>query len=78
MTTPLLDHSNFTVPPSLTAIDGLHQEGHSAIVVATGRSYGHALQFIEPIAADYVITQNGARILKSGKEVLSIRWKRKR
>ena len=68
----LLDHNTFTVPPSaLTVIDRLHQEGHT-IVVATGRSYGHALQFIEPIAADYVITQNGARILKSGKEVLSI------
>ena len=68
----LLDHHTFTIPPSaLAAIAGLKQEGHT-IVVATGRSYGHALPFIEPLHADYVITQNGARILKNGQEVLSI------
>lgn len=67
----LLDHNTFTIPPSaLKAIAELKQEGHT-VVVATGRSYGHALPFIESIAADYVITQNGARILKGGKEVFS-------
>ena len=68
----LLDHSNFTIPPSaLEAIAQLKREGHT-IVVATGRSHGHALPFIEQVAPDYVITQNGARILKAGKEVFSL------
>lgn len=67
----LLDHSTLTIPASaLSAIAQLKAAGHT-VVVATGRSYGHARPFVEQVAADYVITQNGARILHYGEEVLS-------
>ena len=73
----LLDHKTLTIPPSaLTAIDELKQEGHT-VVVATGRSYGHAEPFIRQVRPDYVITQNGARILQGEQEVLSIPLPRK-
>lgn len=68
----LLDHRTLSIPASaLTAIAGLKRAGHT-IVVATGRSYGHARPFADQIDPDYVITQNGARILKGGQEVLSV------
>ena len=68
----LLDHRTLTIPPSaLSAIDGLKREGHT-VVIATGRSYGHARPFIDLIRPSYAITQNGARILHGDKEVLSI------
>ncbi len=68
----LLDHRTFTIPQSaLAAIDGLRRGGHT-IVVATGRSYAQARQFADQVAPDYVITQNGARILKKGQEILSV------
>ena len=68
----LLDHQTFTIPSSaLTAIDGLRRAGHT-IVVATGRSQSQARKFSDQIQPDYLITQNGARILKDGQEILSI------
>ncbi len=68
----LLDHRTGAIPASaLTAIDALRRAGHT-IVVATGRSYGHAKPFVDLVAPDYVITQNGARILKGESEVLSL------
>ena len=67
----LLDHRTLTIPRSaLSAIAALKREGHT-VVVATGRSYGHARPFIEMVEPDYVITQNGARILKGSEEVMS-------
>jgi len=68
----LLDHVTFAIPASaLSAIAGLKRAGHT-VVVATGRSYGHARPYVEQIQPDYVITQNGARILKDEQEMLSI------
>jgi Cof subfamily protein (haloacid dehalogenase superfamily) len=68
----LLDHRTKAIPPSaLKAIAGLRRAGHM-VVVATGRSYGHARPFIEQVQPDYAITQNGARILKGEQEVLSV------
>ncbi len=68
----LRDPSTNEIPDSaVQAIAALKRAGHT-IVVATGRSYGHAEHFAEQISPDYVITQNGARILKDGKAVLSI------
>lgn len=68
----LLDHQTLSIPTSaLTAIAGLKHAGHT-VVVATGRSFGHARPFVDQVQPDYVITQNGARILKGEQEVLSI------
>ena len=68
----LLDHQTLSIPASaLTAIAGLRRAGHT-VVVATGRSYDHAKPFADQVQPDYVITQNGARILKDGQEVLSV------
>lgn len=68
----LLDHQTFSIPASaLKAIDDLRCDGHT-IVVATGRSYAQARPFSEQVQPDYLITQNGARILKNGQETLSI------
>ena len=68
----LLDHVTFSIPASaLSAIAELKQSGHT-IVVATGRSYGHAKPYVDQIQPDYVITQNGARILKDDQEMFSI------
>ena len=68
----LLDHRTLSIPASaLQAIGQLKQAGHT-IVVATGRSYGHARPFIEQVNPDYVITQNGACILQGDREILSI------
>lgn len=68
----LLDHRTMLIPESaLRAIAGLHAEGHT-VVVATGRSEGHARPFIDQVAPDYVITQNGARILHGDAEALSV------
>lgn len=72
----LLDHKTNAIPESaVTAIAGLRQAGHT-VVVATGRSYGHAEPFVKQIHPSYVITQNGARILKGEDVVLSIPLKR--
>ena len=68
----LLDHATHEVPRSaLEAIARLKSEGHT-IAIATGRSYGHARPHIEAIPANYVITLNGACILKDGEVVLSV------
>lgn len=68
----LLDHSTLTIPLSaLSAIDDLKREGHT-VVVATGRSHGHAKQFIDQVHPTYAITQNGARILHGEDVVFSI------
>ena len=68
----LLDHRTNTIPASaLAAIAALKGEGHT-VVIATGRSYGHAKPFIDQIQPSYAITQNGARILKAEQEVLTI------
>jgi len=68
----LLDHATGAIPPSaLAAIEVLKQAGHT-IVIATGRSYGHAEPFIKQIGPSYAITQNGSRIVKDGKEVMTI------
>jgi Cof subfamily protein (haloacid dehalogenase superfamily) len=68
----LLDHTTNAIPPSaLSAIDGLKRAGHT-VVLATGRSYGHAKPFIDLIGPSYAITQNGSRIVKDGEEVMTI------
>jgi Cof subfamily protein (haloacid dehalogenase superfamily) len=65
----LLDHQTKQIPPSaLQAIDALKADGHM-VVIATGRAYGHALEFIDLIQPAYAITQNGARIMRGDKEV---------
>jgi Cof subfamily protein (haloacid dehalogenase superfamily) len=68
----LLDHRTKAIPDSaLAAIAALKRAGHT-VVIATGRSYGHAKPFIDQIRPSYAITQNGARILKDEREVLAI------
>ena len=68
----LLDHSTMAIPASaLTAIEALRCAGNT-VVIATGRSYGHAKPFVDQIRPSYVITQNGARIVKDDREVLAI------
>lgn len=68
----LLDHRTLTIPPSaLAAIDDLKRDGHT-VVVATGRSHGHARQFIDQVRPTYAITQNGSRILHGDDVVFSI------
>lgn len=68
----LLDHETNAIPPSaLEAIEGLKRAGHT-VVLATGRSYGHAKPFIDLIKPSYAITQNGSRILQNGEEVMTI------
>ena len=65
----LLDHQTNEIPRSaLEAIHALKPAGHT-VVVATGRSYEHAKPFIDLVEPGYAITQNGARILKDGREV---------
>ena len=65
----LLDHQTNAIPPSaLQAVADLKEAGH-VVVIATGRGYGHAVEFIEQVKPAYAITQNGARILK-GEEVV--------
>ena len=60
----LLDHQTYQIPPSaLSAIKDLQLAGHT-IIVATGRSFVHAEEYIKLIAPSYAITQNGARILQ--------------
>lgn len=67
----LLDHQTRAIPASaLTAIEDLKRAGNT-VVIATGRSYGHAEPIVEQIQPSYVITQNGARILKNGQAVHS-------
>lgn len=67
----LLDHRTLTIPTSaLTAIEELQRDGHT-VVIATGRSHGHALPFIEEVRPTYAITQNGARILHGDAVVYS-------
>ena len=67
----LLDHQSNAIPASaLTAIAGLRRAGHT-VAVATGRSYAHAWPIVEQIEPAYVITQNGARILRDGEEVFT-------
>ena len=68
----LLDHATMAVPASaLAAIDALRRAGNT-IVIATGRSYGHAKAVVDQVRPSYVITQNGARILKDDQEVLAL------
>lgn len=68
----LVDHRTLTIPRSaLAAIEKLKREGHT-VVIATGRSQGHARPFIDQVQPHYVITQNGARILKGEEEVLTV------
>jgi Cof subfamily protein (haloacid dehalogenase superfamily) len=68
----LVDHRTLTIPDSaIAAVEELKHAGHT-VVIATGRSHGHAKPFIDQIRPHYVITQNGARILKGDQEVLSI------
>jgi hypothetical protein len=68
----LLDHRTNAIPPSaLAAIERLKLAGDT-IVVATGRSYGHAKPFIDQVSPHYAITANGACILKEEREVLTI------
>lgn len=68
----LLDHETYAIPPSaLQAIECLKRDGHT-VVLATGRSYGHAKPFIDLIKPSYAITQNGSRILQDGEEVMTI------
>ena len=74
----LLDHRTHTIPESaLEAITKLQAQGHT-IAIATGRSYGHARAFIDPIRPSYVISMNGARILKEGREVFTYPMDRQR
>lgn len=73
----LLDHQSNAIPESaLAAIAGLKRAGHT-VVIATGRSYGHARPFVDQIGPRYVITQNGARILKGDQEALTVPLARK-
>jgi len=73
----LLDHATMAIPDSaLRAIELLKQAGNT-VVIATGRSYGHAKPFIDQILPSYAITQNGARILQNDREVLAIPLPRK-
>lgn len=66
----LLDHAANQIPPSaLEAIASLKADGHT-IAIATGRGYGHALEYIEQVQPAYAITQNGARIQRGDEEVL--------
>ena len=68
----LLDHNTNAIPRSaLIAVAALKRAGHT-VVIATGRSYGHAKPYIDLIRPSYAITNNGARILKDDREVLSI------
>ena len=68
----LLDHRTNAIPASaLRAIAALKRAGHT-VVIATGRSYGHAKPYVEQIRPSYTITHNGARILKDEREVHSI------
>jgi Cof subfamily protein (haloacid dehalogenase superfamily) len=68
----LLDHHTNAIPRSaLRAIAALQRAGHM-VVIATGRSYGHAKPYVDQIQPSYTITHNGARILKGDREVLSI------
>ena len=65
----LLDHASNRIPPSaLEAIASLKADGHT-IAIATGRGYGHALEYIDQVQPSYVIAQNGARILRGQVEV---------
>ncbi|APW37898.1 hypothetical protein RD110_12415 [Rhodoferax koreense] len=65
----LLDHRSSRIPPSaLEAIASLKADGHT-IAIATGRGYGHALEYIEQVQPAYAITQNGARIQRGDQEV---------
>jgi Cof subfamily protein (haloacid dehalogenase superfamily) len=65
----LLDHRANQIPPSaLEAIASLKADGHT-IAIATGRGYGHALEYIEQVQPAYAITQNGARIQRGDQEV---------
>jgi Cof subfamily protein (haloacid dehalogenase superfamily) len=73
----LLDHNTNAIPDSaLVAIAALKRAGNT-VVIATGRSYGHAKPFIDQVRPSYAITQNGARILKGEKEVLALPLARK-
>lgn len=59
----LLDHHTNQIPPSaLDAIEAVKRAGH-IVVIATGRGYGHAKEFIDVVKPSYTIIQNGARIM---------------
>lgn len=68
----LLDPCTNVIPDSaLKAIAALKRAGNT-VVIATGRSYGHAKPYIDQVRPSYSITHNGARILKNDRQVLSI------
>ncbi len=68
----LLDHRSNEIPESaIASIETLKHAGHT-VVIATGRSYGHAKPYIDQIGPSYAITLNGAQILKEDQEVLAI------
>ena len=68
----LLDHRTNAIPDSaLRAIAALKRAGHT-VVIATGRSFGHAKPYVDLIRPSYAITHNGARILEDGRECLSV------
>lgn len=61
----LLDHLSLTIPESaLNAIEQLKQAGKT-VAIATGRSYDHALPYIQQVKPHYCVTQNGARVFKN-------------
>lgn len=65
----LLDHQTNRIPDSaLQAVADLKRAGHT-VAIATGRGYGHALEFIEQIQPTYAIVQNGAQVMK-GTEIV--------
>lgn len=67
----LIDHQSHTIPESaLSAIGRLKAEGHT-VVIATGRSDGHARPYIDLIEPDYVIVFNGALVLKNSSPIFS-------
>ena len=67
----LVDHATHAIPASaLAAIHALKKENHT-IIVATGRSYGHAKPYVDQLEPSYTITQNGACIVKDDNVVFS-------
>ncbi|MGL4767576.1 MAG: Cof-type HAD-IIB family hydrolase [Formosimonas sp.] len=68
----LLDHQTNQIPDSaLQAVADLKAAGHT-VAIATGRGYGHALEFIEQIDPAYAIMHNGAQVLKGREFALKI------
>lgn len=67
----LIDHDSHTIPESaVAAIKQLKEQGNT-VVIATGRSDGHAKPYIELIDPDYVIVFNGALVMKDSRPIFS-------